>query len=106
MDLASVLLDRGSAKDIQEALELAAVDVQNRRSAAALFVLARAQLAAGLAKEALATSREILRTGVKDSDYFYQMSLVQKAVKNLRQAKIYLDQSVKTNPSNFLVIQN
>jgi len=98
LDLAAILLDRGHPEDIQEAVKLATEDVQNRHSALALDVLARAQLAAGHIRAARETARDLLRIGVKDPDYFYHASLIETAVKNPRQAKLYLDESAKIAP--------
>ena len=102
LDLASILLDRGNPNDIQEALTLAVDDTKTRRGSLALSVLARAQLAAGKSSDAMSTMRELLRSGTRDPDFYFQMSSVEAAVKNPRLEAFYLSEAKKIDPRNRL----
>ncbi len=89
LDLVTLLLDRGNAEDVKEALGLAIAERESRHSSTSLLVLARAYLAAGLVTEARRTSRQILRSGIRDSDVYDQAAAIELAIGNSRQAAFY-----------------
>lgn len=100
LDLATILLDRGQPKDISEALKLAEEEVKNRQGVLVLKVLAQAQLANRQKAQALKTMRQILQTGVRDSEYYLEMARVEKAVNNPRKAAFYMKEAVALEPQN------
>ncbi len=100
LDLVSLLLDRGQPNDAKEALQLAEEESKVRRSPVALSVLSRAQLANGEIQKSYKTLREVLQTGIRDSEYYSQMAVLERDLENRRQAQFYMKEAVALEPQN------
>jgi len=67
LDLVEILVDRGTPKDLEEAITLARAEVERRPSADTRFQLARALHRAGQRDEALTQVSAALATGARDA---------------------------------------
>ena len=103
LDLATVLLDRGRPQDIREGLKLAIEDVANRHNVLPLGILARAYILSGKIPEARETMREVLRSGIREPDYYEQMSMIEGLKHNGRLVSFYHNQALAINAGQPLV---
>ena len=95
LDLAMLLLDRGRANDLKEALTLASEDYKNRASALPLGVLAEAQLRSKDLLAARTSIRDLLRIGVREPEYYEEAARIEAAVDNPRMTDFYHHESMK-----------
>jgi tetratricopeptide (TPR) repeat protein len=94
-ELVRLLLDRGGPRDNEEALQLTQAEAGLRRNSETLFYLAKAQSKNGRIVEARETIREVLRTGVQDSEYFDLAANIYDRLKDASEAKYYFEKSAE-----------
>lgn len=99
LDLAELLLDRARPADIAEAVALTESELSLRQSAEAYAMRARALFAAGRADEAADAVRAVLRTGVRDPEYFTLAGNIERARANAPRAGLYVDLALAIDPS-------
>jgi tetratricopeptide (TPR) repeat protein len=87
--LVRLLLQRGRAEDVREAVELARAETQVRRSAEALDGLAWALSRAGRWREARRAIREALRVGAGDPALYDRASQIERALGEVDSARFY-----------------
>lgn len=97
-ELIRLLLDRGNAADVSQALVLAEEEIKLRQSAEASYLLSRAYLANGMLSKAQASIREVLGTGVRDSEYFELASQVAARAKDAPLSAFYAKQALHFDP--------
>ncbi len=98
-ELARLLLERGRAEDVTEALALVRAEVRRRRDPDTLGILAWALSRAGRPGEARETVREALRWGVRDAALFYQAGTIEQALGNRSQADAFFRAARETDPT-------
>jgi tetratricopeptide (TPR) repeat protein len=98
-ELARLLLERGRREDVDEALRLIRMEVQVRRDAETLYVLAWALSEEGRSLEARDAMQEALRWGVRDAKLFYRAAQIEEALGRRAQALTYLASAMGTDPT-------
>lgn len=98
-ELAQLLLERGHPADLPEALKLARSELQNRRDAETLSVLAWALLENGQAREAEKVIGEALGYGVKDAVLYYRAGQIQEALGKTEAAQAFYKQATTVDPT-------
>lgn len=98
-ELARLLLERGRREDVDDALRLIRMEVQVRRDAETLYVLAWALSEEGRSLEAREAMREALRWGVRDAKLFYRAAQIEEALGRRAQALTYLASAMGTDPT-------
>ncbi|PZO10740.1 MAG: hypothetical protein DCF25_20255 [Leptolyngbya foveolarum] len=98
-DLAHLLLERGQDQDVSEAITLMQTEVQNRRDAETLDLLAWALLRGGRQQEARIAIREALDQGVQDAGIFYRAADIETALNNSAKAKEYIRLAQAIDPT-------
>jgi len=98
-ELARLLLERGRRENIGEALALMEAEVQVRRDAETLEVLAWALSRAGRLPQARQIMTEALHWGVRDARLFYRAGLIEQALGNLSQAQHFFLAAMQTDPT-------
>jgi tetratricopeptide (TPR) repeat protein len=98
-ELARLLLERGSQKDISEALSLMQGELRVRRDAETLDTQALALQKAGRWREAQQAMREALRWGIRDPALFYRAGTIEKALGNDSQAIAFFRLARETDPT-------
>jgi tetratricopeptide (TPR) repeat protein len=98
-ELARLLLERGRREDVDEALRLIRMEVQVRRDAETLYVLAWGLSEEGRSLEARDAMREALRWGVRDAKLFYRAAQIEEALGRRAQALTYLASAMGTDPT-------
>lgn len=88
-ELAHLLLERGRPGDAEEALRLIKVEVEARRDAETLSILAWALSRNGRLAEAREAMREALRSGVRDAAMVYRAGMIEDALGNRAQARAF-----------------
>jgi tetratricopeptide (TPR) repeat protein len=92
-DLARLLLERGRAEDIPEAVRLMAAEVELRRDAGTLGTYAWALSATQRWGAAQAVTKWALATGIRDAGLFDQAATIEQALGNPSQAASYRQQA-------------
>lgn len=92
-DLARLLLERGRAEDIPEAVRLMAAEVELRRDAGTLGTYVWALSAAQRWGAAQAVTKRALATGIRDAGLFAQAATIEQALGNQSQAASYRQQA-------------
>lgn len=98
-ELARLLLDRGSSKDVAEALSLMQKEVGFRRDAETLSTLAWALSASGRWREAQQAMQEALRWGIRDAGMFYRAGTIEQKLGNQDRASSFFRQAQETDPT-------
>jgi tetratricopeptide (TPR) repeat protein len=98
-DLAHLLLERGLEKDLSEAIALLQLEVQNRRDAETLDMLAWALLRAGQWRDAQSAIRETLNKGVQAAGIYYRAADIETALGNPEQAAQYIRYAQALDPT-------
>ncbi len=98
-ELARLLLERGRAGDLSEALRLMNAEVRLRRDPETLDILAWALSRAGRWEEARAAMRDALRWGVRDAAIFYRAGVIEQALGHRREARRYFESARETDPT-------
>lgn len=98
LQLAELLLMRGEKGDIDEAVKFASAEVKNRPSSQTFFVLAKALHLAKRDEEAAVGIKEALKSGVRNSDYFFLASEIEGARGNHPRAEFYAKLAKQINP--------
>lgn len=98
LELVELLVDRGDAADLPEALQLAREEVDRRPSAEARFQLARALAAAGARREALDQVRSALSTGARDARLYELAARLERAQGNVGRADLYAREAARLDP--------
>lgn len=98
-ELARLLLERGHPEDFGEALRLMRTEVQIRRDAETLHVLAWALSQNGRWQEAREAIEEALRWGVRDARLFYRASLIEQALGHRARALMFMASAMRTDPT-------
>jgi tetratricopeptide (TPR) repeat protein len=98
-ELARLLLDRGRARDVPEALALMEAEVLVRRDAETLDTLAWAYTRAGRLADARKALQEALRWGVRDAAIFYRAGTIAQALGREREARRFFALSARTDPT-------
>ena len=89
-DLARLLLERGRDQDVDEAVILMQTELENRRDAGTLDLLAWSLFRAGRYQEAQTFVTEALEQGVKDAGIFYRAADIETALNNPVQSEEYI----------------
>jgi tetratricopeptide (TPR) repeat protein len=106
-ELARLLLERGSSKDVAEALALMQMEVRvspkndryaSRRDAETLDTLAWALSLSGRWQEARAAMQEALRSGIRDAGLFYRAGVIEQALGNQPQSVAFFRLAQETDP--------
>jgi tetratricopeptide (TPR) repeat protein len=97
-ELAQLLLERGHSADLPEALKLARSELDNRRDAETLNVLAWALLENGQAQQAEKVIGEALGRGVKDAVLYYRAGRIQEALGKTEAAQAFYKQAMTIDP--------
>jgi len=98
-ELARLLLERGRAEDIGEAVSLMEAEVRIRRDPETLDILAWALSRAGRLPEAQRAMQEALHTGVRDARLFYRAATIEQALGHDTQAKRLFELMRQTDPT-------
>ncbi|ASC71914.1 hypothetical protein XM38_028680 [Halomicronema hongdechloris C2206] len=98
-DLAHLLLERGHGEDVPEAIALLQTEVQNRRDAATLDLLAWALTRGDRWQEAQQVIQEALDHGIRDAGIFYRAGVIEAALKHPQQAERYFQQAQEADPT-------
>jgi len=98
-ELARLLLERGRAEDIGEAVSLMEAEVRIRRDPETLDILAWALSRAGRLPEAQQAMQEALHTGVHDARLFYRAATIEQALGHDTQAKRLFELMRQTDPT-------
>jgi tetratricopeptide (TPR) repeat protein len=98
-DLVHLLLERGQAQDLPEALSLIQAETQNRRDAETLDLLAWALSRSGRQLEAQSAIREALGQGIQNAGIFYRAAEIETALGRADQAKAYVSSAQKLDPT-------
>jgi tetratricopeptide (TPR) repeat protein len=99
LDLAEVLIDRGSTPRLVEAIALAREEVANRPSAEARYQLARGLARSGELHGAAAEIQGALATGAREPQMFELASRIEKARGNAARAAVYAELAAELDPS-------
>ncbi|CAN5919388.1 hypothetical protein BH11MYX3_BH11MYX3_20790 [soil metagenome] len=94
LDLVEILVDRGTASDVTEAISLARDEVLARPGADTRFQLARALAAGSNRREALEAVRGALATGTRDARVYELASRLERAGNSPR-ADLYAGEAAK-----------
>jgi tetratricopeptide (TPR) repeat protein len=97
-ELVKILLNRGSDADLNEALKLANEELSNRRNHETLYLLAQCLEQLGHESQAQVTVEEILRTGIRDAEYFAFASHLAARRHNTALANFYSKQMKEADP--------
>lgn len=100
LDLVEILVDRGAAADVKEAIELAAAEVLARPSADTRFQHARALAAGGNRREAQGAVRAALATGARDARLYELAARLERASGNAQRAELYAGEASRLDPGN------
>lgn len=100
LDLVEVLLDRGGAADVTEAIALAREEVAARPSADTHFQLARGLAHAGAHADAMTELRAALATGVRDARMYELAARLERALGNPPRAAMYAREADALDPGN------
>lgn len=100
LELVEILVDRGAAPDVVEAIALARDEVTARPSADTRFQLARALAAGGNRREALDAVRAALATGARDARLYELASRLERASANASRADLYAAEAARLDPGN------
>lgn len=98
-DLAKLLLARGHQADLQEALTLMQTEVNLRRDPETLKTLAWALSRLNRYREAKSVLQDAIALGTQDASLFYRASLVEAALGNKAQAKVYAQKALAIDPN-------
>jgi len=98
-ELARLVLERGSSKDIAEALTLMQMEVRVRRDAETLGTLAEALSRSGRWPEARTVMQEALRSGIRDPGLFHQAGVIEQALGNQSQSLAFFRLAQETDPT-------
>ncbi|MEO0986128.1 MAG: tetratricopeptide repeat protein [Cyanobacteria bacterium J06639_14] len=98
-ELAQLLLERGMAEDVSEAIALMQAEATNRQDAETLNLLARALSAADRWQEAQKIIREALDQGVQNAEIFYRAGTIEAALDNSSQATQYFQLAQTADPT-------
>ncbi|MEG4350781.1 hypothetical protein QUA74_13640 [Microcoleus sp. LAD1_D3] len=98
-DLASLLLEKGRAQDVAEALALMQEEVKIRRDAVTLDTLAWALSAAGEWQKADQVMAEIVRSGIRDAGMFYRAGAIARTLGKDAESRTYFQKSKEIDPS-------
>ncbi|MEO0757773.1 MAG: tetratricopeptide repeat protein [Cyanobacteria bacterium J06648_16] len=99
-ELARLLLSRGQAADLPEALALMEADLQARRDAETLDTYAWVLTRLGRYEDAQAVLSEALKTGVRNARITHRAALVETALGNPNQASRYTQQAQAIDPTS------
>ncbi len=100
LDLVEILVDRGAASDLIEAVSLARDEAVARPSADTRFQLARALAAAGNRREALDAVRGALATGARDARLYELAARLERAQGNVPRADLYAGEAARLDPGS------
>jgi len=100
LDLVEILLDRGSAGDLTEAIALAREEVAARPSADTRFQLARGLARAGARAEAMTELRAALATGARDARMYELAARLERMLGNGPRAGLYAHEAAALDPGN------
>lgn len=100
LELVEILVDRGGAAEIKEAIELATAEVLARPSAETRFQQARALAASGDVRAALEAVRAALATGARDARSYELASRLERAQGNGQRADLYAGEANRLDPGN------
>ena len=98
-ELARLLLTRGRAADVPEALELMQAEVQIRRDAETLETLAWALQQNGRVQSAQKVLQEAMALGTRDAKLFYRAGVVERSLGNQQRARTYFQMAQDINPN-------
>jgi tetratricopeptide (TPR) repeat protein len=98
LQLAQVLLDRGTPEAAREALAIAQSEADQRRNAETLETLARALLAAGRLPEARVAVREALRSGAPDARLHELAAELESRLGCASRARLHLEAAREIHP--------
>ena len=98
-ELARLLLERGSSKDVAEALTLMQAEVNVRRDAETLDTLALVLYRSGRWPEARVAIQEALRSGIRDPGLFYRAGVIEQALGNQPQSLAFFQLAKETDPT-------
>jgi len=96
LDLVEVLLDRGTAADLAEAVKLATEEVERRPSAETRFQLARALWRTGAAAEAAIHIHAVLASGARDARFYELAARIDGGTRGA----MYAREAAKLDPRN------
>src|SRR3989449_6713606 len=99
LDVARLLLERGRAEDIGEAVSLMEAEVRIRRDPETLDILAWALSRAGRLPEAQQAIQKALHTGVHDARLLYRAATIEQALGHDTQAKRFFELMRQTDPT-------
>jgi tetratricopeptide (TPR) repeat protein len=99
-ELARVLLERGRAEDVNEALKQARLELRTRHDWETLNVLAWAQQRTGFLPEARDTIQKALAVGVQDAELEYRAGQIEQALGNLEPSKKHFAAAERINPKS------
>ncbi len=97
-ELARVLLERGRAEDVPEALALIRTELTIRRDAETYDVLAWALSRAGRWQEARYAMHEALRWGVRDPGMYYRGGTIEQMLGHPAQAQAFFQTTTEIDP--------
>jgi tetratricopeptide (TPR) repeat protein len=92
-ELIRLLLERGEAKDLDEALNLANSESADRPNAESFHLLAWVQLKKGSAIDARAAMRKSLESGSEKPELLFHAGLIEHALNNERLASFYFSRA-------------
>lgn len=98
-ELARLLLERGRAADVDEALRLMKEEVTLRQDAETLDTLAWALLKAEKWEEARWAARAALRWGVRDATILYRAATIEQALGNHSAADLLFQRALAVDPT-------
>lgn len=98
-ELALLLLQRGHEDDLAEALSLMQAEVEVRRDAETLDILAWALSSLGRWQEAKEVAQEALGHGLRDAGIFYRAGMIEQALGNPDRAIAYFQLAQSTDPT-------
>jgi tetratricopeptide (TPR) repeat protein len=99
LDLARLLLEKGTPAAIAEAVTLTQEETHLRQSAETYYTLSQALFRAKRWAESRDAIFTCLRTGVRDADYFYQAAQVERQIGGVNRADFYLEQVRELDPT-------
>ncbi len=98
-ELVRLLLERGTAEDLKEALSLMQTEVQVRRDAETLDTLAAVLSRLGRWQEARQMMQEALRSGIRDPALFDRASTIEQRLGNQAEARRFSQLVQNTDPT-------